>query len=214
MRTDDLIAALAADGATSEAGPTPPRGVALALALGGAAVAAIFFAALGPRHDLAASGALAATAAKCGLALLLALAAAGAALRLARPGARPGVAVAALFIVPLALGVWAAVEFATLGAAGWSRRLVGTNALHCLMLIPAFALIPLAGLLAALRRGAPTRPALAGAAAGVAAAGVGALFYALNCTDDSPLFIAAWYSLATAMVAGLGALAADRLLRW
>jgi hypothetical protein len=68
--------------------------------------------------------------------------------------------------------------------------------------------------LAALRRGAPTRPTLAGAVAGLAAGGLGATLYAAHCTDDSPLFVMAWYVPAIAIVTIAGALAGARLLRW
>ena len=37
--------------------------------------------------------------------------------------------------------------------------------------------------------GVPTRPALAGAVAGLLAGGLAASFYAAHCTDDSPLFV-------------------------
>jgi hypothetical protein len=65
-----------------------------------------------------------------------------------------------------------------------------------------------------LRNGATTRPALAGAAAGLAAAGIGAFLYSAHCRDDSPLFIIAWYVIATAIVTLIGALLGLRYLRW
>jgi hypothetical protein len=43
---------------------------------------------------------------------------------------------------------------------------------------------------------------------------VSATIYATNCTDDSPLFVATWYPLATGAVAALGALAGRRWLQW
>jgi hypothetical protein len=45
-------------------------------------------------------------------------------------------------------------------------------------------------------------------------AGLAATLYAAQCTDDSPLFVATWYTIATAMVAAIGALAGSRLLRF
>jgi hypothetical protein len=60
----------------------------------------------------------------------------------------------------------------------------------------------LAALLWALRGLAPTRPALAGAAAGLAAGAVGALAYALHCPELSPTFVAVWYSAGIAMEIG------------
>jgi hypothetical protein len=74
------------------------------------------------------------------------------------------------------------------------------------------------GIAAALRCNAPLcaaaahQPGLTGAA-GVAA-GLAAALYALQCTDDSPLFVATWYPLAILIVSLLGAAAAQRLLRW
>ena len=72
----------------------------------------------------------------------------------------------------------------------------------------------LAGTLWALRRGASTRPALAGAVAGLLSGGAAAAIYAVHCTEDSPLFYAVWYSLAILAVTGLGAALGSRVLRW
>jgi hypothetical protein len=40
------------------------------------------------------------------------------------------------------------------------------------------------------------------------------LLYGLHCSDDSPLFVVAWYGLAMLLVGAAGALAGHRLLRW
>ncbi|MCC8951144.1 DUF1109 family protein, partial [Bradyrhizobium sp. Arg62] len=58
------------------------------------------------------------------------------------------------------------------------------------------------------------RPAVAGAIAGLLSAGLAATVYASHCTDDSPLFVATWYTLATAIVASVGALMGNRALRY
>ena len=92
--------------------------------------------------------------------------------------------------------------------------MVGTNSLACLGSIPLIGLGPLAIFLATLRHGAPTRPRLAGAVAGVLAGGLSATFYAAHCTDNSPLFVALWYSLAIAALALVGSLVAPRVARW
>jgi hypothetical protein len=93
-------------------------------------------------------------------------------------------------------------------------RLFGPTALHCTITIPILAAPILAGLIFALRAGAPLHPALTGALAGAAAAGVGALVYASSCPGDSPFFVATWYPLATLICMGLGALAGRRFLAW
>ena len=73
---------------------------------------------------------------------------------------------------------------------------------------------PLALFVAALRHGAPSRPGLAGAVAGLAAGGIAATLYAAHCTDNSPLFVATWYTLAIAILTGTGALAGRAFARW
>jgi hypothetical protein len=65
-----------------------------------------------------------------------------------------------------------------------------------------------------LRHGAPARPAISGAVAGLLSAGLAAALYASHCTDDSPLFVAVWYTLAVVIVAVLGALIGPRVLRY
>ena len=72
----------------------------------------------------------------------------------------------------------------------------------------------LAVTVASLRRGAPLRPGVAGAVAGLFAGGLGAALYATHCVDDSPLFVTAWYSLAIAIVVLFGTLAGWKWLRW
>jgi hypothetical protein len=92
--------------------------------------------------------------------------------------------------------------------------MIGSNSMHCLTMVPLLSIAPLAALLLAMRAGAPQNPGIAGALAGAAAAGIAATLYAANCPDDSPLFVASWYPLATIIVAAVGALAGARLLRW
>ena len=50
--------------------------------------------------------------------------------------------------------------------------------------------------------------------AGLFAGGVAAAIYAAHCPDDSPLFVALWYSLGIAIVALVGGLAGRLALRW
>src|SRR5204862_454652 len=68
-----------------------------------------------------------------------------------------------------------------------SMRMVGNNSKICLTAIPLMSLPLLAAALFGLRHGAPTRPALSGAIAGMLSAGLAATLYASHCTDDSPL---------------------------
>ncbi|MGD9539228.1 MAG: NrsF family protein [Alphaproteobacteria bacterium] len=211
MKTDDLIELLAKDSA-------PPRRfwVVLAWAVAGGIVvtAALFFAAIGFRPDIAEAATSARFLFKFVVTIALAVTATWAALGLGRPGGRLGRRGLALAIAPALLVGAALAELAVLPESQWAPRLVGHNARFCLTLIPLLSIGPLACLLAALRRGAPSSPGLAGAAAGLAASGIGATFYAANCTDDSPLFVIAWYPIAALIVTAAGYLAGRKLLRW
>lgn len=91
-------------------------------------------------------------------------------------------------------------ELVALPPRSWIGHLVGQNARFCVTLVPLFSIGPLICIFAALRKGAPTYPLLTGAVAGLAARGICATFYAANCTDDSPLFVATWYPLATPII--------------
>jgi hypothetical protein len=93
-------------------------------------------------------------------------------------------------------------------------RLVGHNSRICMTSIPLLSLPLLAGALIGLRHGAPARPALAGALAGLISAGLAATLYAAHCTDDSPLFVATWYPIATAAVTAVGALIGAKVLKF
>jgi hypothetical protein len=131
-----------------------------------------------------------------------------------RPGAPLGQLLPVLAMAPLLALAAVATEFVSVPPADWGARWIGTNAALCLTFIPLIGIGPLAVLLLAMRRGAPTRPRLAGALAGLAAGGIAATFYAAHCTDDSPFFVATWYTLAVALLAAAGAIAGSRVLRW
>lgn len=211
MRTDALIRLLAQD---SRVRWRFGRVLALAAAGGTAVTALAFLIAIGVRPDIAHAVGTVRFDFKFVVTLVLAVSATGAVLRLACPGAPVGRWGRALAVAPALLGLAVLAELWAMPAESWAPRLVGTHARLCLTLIPLLAIGPLAALILALRQGAVTRPALAGAVAGLAASGIAATFYAANCTDDSPLFVAAWYPLATAIVAAAGALAGRRWLRW
>lgn len=212
MKTDDLIRAIAADAPAP--GLRPEAKLSLALA-GGIVVAAVLFLwLLGPRGNALASLDQLRFVLKFAVTLSLAVVAIGLVLRMIRPDAGPGAWRTALLLAPGLLLIGVAGELIALPGAGWMPALIGSNARTCLAFIPLMGLAPLGLILLALRSGAPSRPALTGAVAGLIAGGLSASFYASHCPDDSPLFVATWYTLAIAMLAGLGALIGRRLLRW
>ena len=212
MRTDDLVHALAADhqSARSSIG----RQVALAITIGFAISAVLFWASMGPRPDIAAAAITVRFNLKIVEALLLAATAVALVLRLARPGAGATLQTRVLVAAPALLAISVIAEMFVVSANEWQAKLVGSNSFVCLTAIPLLSLPLLAALLLALRHGAPTSPGAAGAAAGLAAGGFAAALYATQCIDDSPLFVAVWYSIAIGAVTALGAIIGRRLLRW
>lgn len=212
MDTNQLIGALVADGKH----PVRPMRSTWALALGIAAflAACAFFALIGPRPDIADAAQTIRFLFKFVLTIALGATALYTISELARPEARAGRVLPLLLAAPLLLAMGVGLEIASMPPADMAARMIGANAALCLTFIPLIGLGPLAAFLVALRRGAPARPMLAGAVAGLAAGGVAATFYAAHCTDDSPLFVALWYPLAIAILALLGGVAARWLARW
>lgn len=211
MKTDDLIAALASDPAR-RAAPSRLLGFALLPAVAASLVAYALL--LGPRPDLLDAAATPRFVFKLLVSVGLFVAALGAMLRLAAPGRRQGAWSVALLAVPALLVVAVIVELAVQPAGQWRVAWIGHNATWCLRVIPLLSLAPLVAAFAVLKGAAPTRPAVAGAVAGLLAGGLGAAIYATHCPDDSPLFVASWYSLAALGVAAVGGVLGSRLLRW
>jgi len=211
MKTEQLVSALVAD----RAGSAAPVGRSLVRAVAAGAVVslAIFAVWFGPRIDLMPALATWRFDLKLVLVFVALAAAFGACMASARPVASGRWHRVAQLAALLAAALLA-VELATQPSQAWGTRLVGTNALVCLTVIPLLSLAPLAVLLMALRRTAPASPTLAGAAAGALAATTAAAIYAFHCFDDSPLFVLTWYPLAAILPIAVGALAGRRLLRW
>ncbi|MCP3054906.1 NrsF family protein [Aurantimonas marianensis] len=133
---------------------------------------------------------------------------------LARPGAAKRRALDWL-VLPAGLLVFAvAAELYVIPPNLWAANLIGTNYVMCVIAIVSLGAPLLIMFLWALRRQAPTRPALAGGMAGLAAAAMAAFFYAAQCPNDSPLFVAVWYSLASLILVAAGGVAGHRVLRW
>lgn len=212
MKTDDLIRVLAAD---SEHRATPfSATMTIALICGSVASMIVFALWMGPRPDFVSALASPRFPFKVFVVAVLALAAIGLVSRAGRPGARlfPW-ALVAISSVALLLAS-AVAELLVLPSNAWLSSLNGTNRLLCLALIPGLAALPLFAAIMGLRYGAPRRPAVAGGIAGLAAGAIGATLYALYCNNDSPLFVATWYSVAIALVVIVGTIAGSRSLHW
>ena len=212
METDDLIRALGADAGRPKLALGKVLAAALVLAI--VIAAAIFAAAIGPRLDIATAAETGRFLFKFVVTALLAATALPVLFALSRPQDVSRRNLIRLAAAPVLLCAAILLELAAVPSGQWATRLVGSNSFVCLSLIPLMGIGPLALFVAALRHGAPSRPALAGAVAGLAAGGIAATLYAAHCTDDSPLFVATWYTLAIAILTGVGALAGKAFARW
>ena len=212
MDTDQLIRTLAADGPHR----TRPVGFVLALTLVASTPVslAIFMMGLGVRPDVMAAIHNPFFDLKFVVTLALAISAIVVSLHLSRPEASLK-GWGWLLLIPagiIAVGIGS--EMMMPQRLPTLTRLIGSNSRICMTSIPVMSLPILVGALIGLRHGAPTRPALAGAIAGLVSAGLAATLYAAHCTDDSPLFVVTWYSIATMLVVALGALAGAKVLRF
>ncbi|WP_315741478.1 MULTISPECIES: DUF1109 domain-containing protein [unclassified Bradyrhizobium] len=212
METDQLIRTLAADNAQRAL----PVGIVLALALLAATPlsTAMFLLGLGIRPDIMVAVRNPFFDLKFAVTLALAIPATIISLHLSRPEASLH-GWGWLLLAPVLVLAGAIVsEMMLPQRLPMLTRLVGHNWLLCMSAVPVLSLPLLAAALFGLRRGAPSRPAVAGAVAGLLSAGFAATLYAAHCTDDSPLFVATWYTIAVAFVAGLGALIGRKVLRY
>ena len=212
MQTEQFIRTLAADNAHR----ARPVGLVLALALLVAVPVstAMFLAGFGVRPDVMTAMHNPFFDLKFVVTLTLAITAIIVSLHLSRPEASLK-GWAWLLLIPAGILIVGIVcEMMIPQRLPMMTRLIGSNSRICMTVIPLLAVPVLVASLIGLRHGAPARPAVAGAIAGLLSAGVAATLYASHCTDDSPLFVATWYPIAIALVTAVGALAGSRVLRF
>lgn len=213
MRTEDLVAALAADAQPIDRAREGRR-FSTSLALGPVLAIVLMLLLFGPRPDLAAAALLPMFWLKLAVPALMLAAGWLLLRRLGHPGMRLGRSPAAA-LAPMA-AVWG-LALVVLWQAPATERVplvMGQTWLQCpsaiaLLSIPAFVLA-----LRALKGLAPTRLRLAGAAAGLFAGAAGALGYAFHCPELAPPFLAVWYVAGMLLPAAVGAMLGPRLLRW
>ena len=213
MRTDELITMLAAGAAPVEPRATQRRYVTAIGwgAFGSTLLMALF---LGVRPDLAEAARLPMFWVKLLFPALLCAGALYAAARLSRPGMTAEGA-PLLLAVPVA-AIWLVAAWSLLGADSAQRQelIFGETWKECPFNITLLALPAFAAALWAMKGLAPTRPALAGASAGLLAGAMGALAYSLHCPELAAPFLALWYLLGMLIPAAIGALLGPWLLRW
>ena len=213
MKTDDLVMMLAAGTGPVEPGATARR---YATALGWGALGATLLMAivLGVRPDLAEAARLPMFWIKLAFPACLAAGALYAAARLSRPGMQLGRVPAALAAPVIAMWLLAAFVLLTSAAGEREQLIFGGTWNECPLLVALLSLPLFVAAMWAMMGLAPTRLALAGAAAGLLAGSVGALIYALHCPEMEAPFLAIWYLLGMLIPSAAGAVIGPRLLRW
>jgi hypothetical protein len=213
MRTDDLIDALAADAGPAPGG-APAKRLLIVAGLGAVIALALVLAWLGLRPDLHAAMLGPFFWVKALYTALLAVTGFWACERLSRPagsGRRAAWLVGGVLILFVGAGIVQMLMAAPYQRLGMVR---GASILHCLRNILILGTPMLAVALVVLRGLAPTRPTLAGFAAGLFSGSVCATVYGLHCAESTMVFVGFWYTLGVLMVATLGALIGRWVLRW
>ena len=214
MKTDELVALLATGADAVEPHARSRRRYELALSWGALGAALLMAVLLGVRPDLPEALRLPMFWVKLAFPGVLVAGALLAAMRLSRPGARLGLAPAAIAAPVLAMWLLAAVALLDAAPGERAALIFGATWRSCPFNIALLSAPAFIALLWAMQGIAPTRLALAGAAAGLLAGAAGALVYALHCAEMAPPFLGIWYLLGMLIPAVVGALAGPRLLRW
>ncbi len=207
MNTDDLIRALAADGATAKGRWSAGRRIAAAALISLAAVVILVVFTFGVRPDLPDALVTPAGIAKFVLSLALAAAACIALARAVEPGR-----IVRLDVIGMALGL--ALAMGALWAIAAPTAALEGAPLECVISILSLSILPFVVLIGVLRDGAPTRPAATGALAGLVAGGIAAFGFGLSCPMDLGPYVALWYPLAITIACALGMVAGRRALAW
>ncbi|MBI1360184.1 MAG: DUF1109 family protein [Alphaproteobacteria bacterium] len=213
MKTEDLIALIGRDAAPVPRASLPARlGVFGLVVLVLALIVLLVW--LGVRPDLA--SALHTSAYWMKTIYTTGLAIAGFALveRLSRPGASARLGAVLLGACIAVIAAIAVIQLYSAPATDMTKELLGSTWDRCPWRILALSLPGLVAVLLAMRRFAPTRPALAGAAAGLFVGGLSATVYGLYCQETAAPFVAIWYSLGVGLSGLLGAATGHRALRW
>lgn len=213
MHTEDLIAMLARG---PDVGVTAPARRHTVVPLLGGLLASTGFMGLvlGVRPDIGAAILLPAFWLKIVFTAALGVAGWRASRRFIRPGAAT-TGLSLWFAVPV-LMMWCVAGVMLLQAAPEDRAALfwGSTWRYCPLLITLMSLPLLTATLIIMRRQAPTRLRLAGAAAGLACGGVAASVYCLHCPEMSAVFVGFWYVVGILIPATLGAVLGPRVLAW
>jgi hypothetical protein len=213
MKTDDLISMLATGVEPVNAGLVKKR-FQRALLVGVVGSFIVMLAGYGLRQDWATAVLLPMFWFKLAFPLALAIPALVLTARLGHPGMQLGRVWLALPLPWLVLTGLALVVLMNTPPQDRLALVLGSTWLSCMFNIALVSLPSFIALFWALQSLAPTRPALTGACAGLLAASLGAMVYALHCPEMEAPFLAVWYVLGLSIPTVAGALLGLRLLRW
>lgn len=213
MKTEDLISLLAT-GAGAVEPHVAERRHAVALAWSAVGALLLMLVSLRVRPDLAEAVLLAKFWIKLGFVVSLAGASLFATMRLSRPGARLDNVLLAVALPVLIM--WAFAAYTLWGAEAPQRSALffGETWKTCPLLIAMLSAPGFIAIMRAMQGLAPTRPRLAGCAAGLLSGAIAALIYCLHCPEMEAPFIGFWYLLGMLIPASLGGWLGPFLLRW
>ena len=213
MNTHDLIATLAAEASTTQ--PTSGmRRYTQAIAVGIGVSVTLLFALWGLNPELNALAHTQAFWVKLLWLVLTCTFAAPVVLHLSRPGVAAGRGVWGIAASLAGMAVLATWQVLQVDAGAGMQLMLGESWQTCSANIVALSVPLLAALLWMLRGMAPTRPALAGASAGLMAGALACLVYSLHCPETAYAFLVVWYVAGMALMACIGAAIGARSLRW
>ncbi len=213
MKTDDLIALLAT-GVTPVDPTLPEKRFRTALAAGLLGSVLWVLGVHGLRPDLAQVSHNPMLWVKFAFPASVGITALLISLRLSRPGMPVGPLRWALWIPAAGMGLLSALALIPATPDERVALVLGQTWRVCAESIAVAALPAFAASLWAFKGLAPTRPALAGASAGLLAGAVGALAYALHCPELAAPFLAVWNTLGMLIPAAIGAWLGPRVLKW
>ncbi len=213
MKTEDLVILLATGAGVVDKHVTTRR-YATAISWGTAGAVLLMASLLRVRPDLAEAALLPMFWVKIGFVASLTVACLFAVLRLSRPGMRLE-GVSGAIALPV-LVMWAIAVFAWFGAEPSQRSVLffGETWKSCPFLIALLSVPVFVAVMWAMRGFAPTRPRLAGFAAGLFSGAAAALVYCLHCPELAAPFVGFWYLLGMLIPACAGAVLGESLLRW
>ncbi|MEK1851306.1 MAG: DUF1109 domain-containing protein [Phyllobacterium sp.] len=213
MTTNDLIARLTGElKPVSRTAVLERVGTGLGISLVASAVLMVLW--LGMRPDLAEASTTMMFWTKFTYTLILAVAGGWAVKRIAHPLGSIRVNLGLMAATIVVMIVLAFAQLAMTPPEEHMAMLKGRTITVCTFNIVMLSLPLLIGAFWVLRGLAPTRPTLAGAAAGLAAGSIASLVYSFHCDESAMPFIAVWYTLGVLVAGLIGAITGRFILRW